>query len=168
VSERTIESLEMENAYLRVKVQELGCPYGHDVSGMSGCPLGFPGCSCMDDLLATMAWCPEDEEKANVRLGKRIKELEGAVERMREQCLDAFPSPPVGEESSDWGRGYLAARRDYRAAINALKVEPAEAARDANERVREHILAWAERKKKVGAYWHWDEFIEWLRALKVE
>ena len=33
--------------------------------------------------------------------------------------------------------------------------------------MREQILEWAERKKKVGAYWHWDEFIEWLRALKV-
>ena len=35
------------------------------------------------------------------------------------------------------------------------------------ETMRKQILEWAERKKKVGAYWHWDEFIEWLKALKV-
>ncbi len=44
-----------------------------------------------------------------------------ASEEMNERCLDAFPSPPTGEESSAWGRGYLEARREYRAAIRALK-----------------------------------------------
>jgi hypothetical protein len=70
-----MNTLERENAHLRIMAASVRCPYGHrDVSG--SCELGYPGCACMDDLLALQSWCPEDEQKAVVRLGKRVAEAE--------------------------------------------------------------------------------------------
>lgn len=66
------EIAERENTHLRVTLQDRGhCPYGH-FKATSGCELGYPGCACMDDLLALQAWCPEDEEKAAVRIGRLL------------------------------------------------------------------------------------------------
>ena len=63
------DRMDRENCHLRLKLQENGnCPYGH-FSG-SGCALGYPGCACMDDLMQLQTWSPEDETKANVRLGR--------------------------------------------------------------------------------------------------
>jgi len=82
--EKRIEVLNMENAHLRVIAQKIGCPYGHRNEN-GACKLGYPGCACMDDLLAMQAWCPEDEEKVAVRLGKRIKELVADLKDITEQ-----------------------------------------------------------------------------------
>lgn len=63
------DTMDRENTHLRLKLQENGnCPYGH--FGKGGCALGYPGCACMDDLMQMQTWSPEDEAKANVRLGK--------------------------------------------------------------------------------------------------
>lgn len=68
-------AIERENTHLRVLAASVRCPYGHRTVGAT-CDLGYPGCACMDDLLALQAWCPEDEGKAAVRLGKRLAEAE--------------------------------------------------------------------------------------------
>ena len=57
---------------------------------------------------------PGDAESFVERLLKEAGEAE------RERCLDAFPSPPL-DGTLDWRHGYLAARREYRAAIRKLE-----------------------------------------------
>lgn len=66
-----LDPLDAENTHLRVIHQRVGCPYGH-VTASGGCVLGYPGCACMDDLLALQAWSPEDEEKAAFQIAKRL------------------------------------------------------------------------------------------------
>lgn len=73
-----VDAMQRENAHLRLKMQAEGCPYGHQGEG-GGCELGYPGCACMDDLMAMMAWSPEDEDKAAVRLGRRLHATELAL-----------------------------------------------------------------------------------------
>lgn len=70
-----VNKLERENTHLRIMAASVRCPYGHRTVGGS-CELGYPGCACMDDLMALTAWCPEDENKVAVRLGKRLAEAE--------------------------------------------------------------------------------------------
>lgn len=80
---------DMENAHLRVTVQKVGCPYGHRDPETGACVLGYPGCACMDDIMATAAWSPEDEEKAAVRLGARVRDLEATVARLEAEKAEA-------------------------------------------------------------------------------
>lgn len=80
-AEAKIDGMARENAHLRVLSHKGGCPYGHG-DPVKGCELGYPGCACMDDHLAMMAWSPEDEEKAAVRLGKRLSTLRQQAEGM--------------------------------------------------------------------------------------
>lgn len=70
-----MNALKQENAHLRVMAASVRCPYGHRSVGGS-CELGYPGCACMDDLLALQSWCPEDEDKPVVRLGQRLRQAE--------------------------------------------------------------------------------------------
>lgn len=87
-----VASVEKENTIIRGLLVKHECPYGEKSIGE--CRHGLPGCACADDLLATSAWCPEDEDKATVRLGRRVAELEAAlaegkakVKALREQAL---------------------------------------------------------------------------------
>lgn len=83
-----VNTLELENHHLRVMAASVRCPYGHRAVGGS-CELGYPGCACMDDLVALQAWCPEDEVKVAVRLGKRIA-LAEAQFKVAADRLDAL------------------------------------------------------------------------------
>ena len=50
-----LDRLEKENTTLRAMVVQAGvCPYGGKEPGapMNTCRSGFPGCACMDDLIA--------------------------------------------------------------------------------------------------------------------
>ena len=85
-----VDSKEMENVHLRVTAQKVGCPYGHRDQETGACVLGYPGCACMDDVMATAAWCPEDEEKAAVRLGARVRDLEVTVARLEAEKAEAM------------------------------------------------------------------------------
>jgi hypothetical protein len=80
------DSMDRENTHLRLKLQTAGCPYGH-ASPERGCELGYPGCACMDDLMAMTAWSPEDEDKAAVRLGQRLQATERALENLQQAAL---------------------------------------------------------------------------------
>jgi hypothetical protein len=85
-----------ENAFLRVKAQKLGCPYNNTHEN-GACKSGYPGCACADDLMAMQSLCPEDEEKAAVRLGQRVTKLE--TELQAERLRGAWQTPetaPVG------------------------------------------------------------------------
>ena len=63
-----LDSAERENAHLRVVAQNVQCPYGHRAPS-GGCMLGYPGCACMDDLMALLNFYPEGRElKAMDRL----------------------------------------------------------------------------------------------------
>lgn len=77
------DSMDRENTHLRVKLQAEGCPYGH-ASARSGCELGYPGCACMDDMLAMQSWAPEDEAKAAVRISRRLFATEQALDGLRQ------------------------------------------------------------------------------------
>ena len=51
-----VAELGKENTYLRAAVVKAGvCVYGHKDPGapMATCSSGFPGCACMDDLMAS-------------------------------------------------------------------------------------------------------------------
>lgn len=79
------DSMDRENSHLRLVVQRDHpdhCPYGHFKA--DGCELGYPGCACMDDLMALTAWSPEDEEKAAVRLGRLLLATRKALTSLRE------------------------------------------------------------------------------------
>lgn len=82
-----LDSLDRENAHLRIVHQKFGCPYGHNAKGF--CELGYPGCACMDDLMAMSSWAPEDESKAAVRIGKLLFVHEAAVTRLQTFLMDA-------------------------------------------------------------------------------
>jgi len=82
--EKLLDRLGRENAFLRVRANIEKCLYGHG-DARWGCSLGYPGCACMDDLMAMTAWWPEDEEKAAVRLGKRAVTAEAQIEDMKRQ-----------------------------------------------------------------------------------
>jgi hypothetical protein len=66
------DAMDRENTHLRLRLGQNGCPYGH--AAQAGyCALGYPGCACMDDLIAIQAWEPADEAKAAVRLGRLLE-----------------------------------------------------------------------------------------------
>lgn len=77
------DSMDRENTHLRVKLQAEGCPYGHASAG-TGCELGYPGCACMDDLMAMQSWSPEDEARAAVRISRRLFATEQALDGLRQ------------------------------------------------------------------------------------
>lgn len=77
------DSMDRENTHLRLKLQAEGCPYGHASAG-SGCELGYPGCACMDDLLAMQSWAPEDEAKAAVRISRLLFATQLALDGLRQ------------------------------------------------------------------------------------
>jgi len=83
-----LDSTERENVHLRLIHQKGGCPYGH-ASETGGCALGYPGCACMDDLMAMAAWCPEDEDKAAVRIGRRLAATELRLRVCQLALIDA-------------------------------------------------------------------------------
>lgn len=71
---------ERENAHLRVMVQKVGCPYGFRAPN-GGCILGYPGCSCMDDIYWASSFPPAtDQEAYQHRLENRARAL---AERVR-------------------------------------------------------------------------------------
>jgi hypothetical protein len=84
----TFDALDRENTHLRLKMQDQGCPYGHAVDGQ-GCALGYPGCACMDDLMAMASWSPEDEDKAAVRLGRRLQETTQLLDTAQQTLVGA-------------------------------------------------------------------------------
>ena len=75
-----LNHLERENAHLRLIHARFGCPYGHG-DPVRGCSLGYPGCACADDIMAMASWSPEDEDKAAVRLGRRLRATEHVLSR---------------------------------------------------------------------------------------
>ena len=77
------DSMDRENTHLRVKLQADGCPYGH-ASATTGCELGYPGCACMDDLLAMQVWSPEDEAKAAARISRLLFATRHALDSLRQ------------------------------------------------------------------------------------
>lgn len=85
---QAVESLQKENDALRALIAKHECIYGHrNVKGV--CELGYPGCACMDDLVATMQWSPEDEgAAANKRLLDRAEAAEAELKKLK----STFPS----------------------------------------------------------------------------
>jgi hypothetical protein len=98
-SEERLDALERENAHLRLVHQKGGCPYGH--ASKNGCELGYPGCACMDDMLAMMAWGPEDEDKANVRIGKRLQAAEQERDKLARQVIDEINQGQIFKRERD-------------------------------------------------------------------
>lgn len=76
-----IDDLKRENAFLRVKCQALGCTYGFDIS--NGCPLGYPGCSCADDLIALTYYQLGDEGKTASRLAGRLNKVAAELKELK-------------------------------------------------------------------------------------
>jgi hypothetical protein len=70
-----IDTFDRENAHLRVVAQNVACPYGHRASN-GACTLGYPGCGCMDDLIALQAWEPKEALPAVVRLARMNRAME--------------------------------------------------------------------------------------------
>lgn len=80
--------MDRENAHLRLKTQAQGCPYGHQSSN-GGCSLGYPGCCCMDDLLAMQQWSPADDDKAAVRMGQQLAEARRILKKVQAVLREA-------------------------------------------------------------------------------
>lgn len=74
-----------ENAHLRVKVQQLGCPYGWAAPN-GGCLLGYPGCACMDDLICLTSYPPATPHE------RYVERLEHRVNAYRERTRIAGAS----------------------------------------------------------------------------
>ena len=72
-TDNRLDTFNRENAHLRVVAQNVLCPYGNRASN-GACMLGYPGCACMDDLMAVLAFYPE---------GRDLK----AMDRMRTKNL---------------------------------------------------------------------------------
>jgi hypothetical protein len=71
-----VDVFDRENAHLRVVAQNVACPYGMRAQN-GACTLGYPGCGCMDDLMALVAFCgDEDETSALRRQAERNKVVE--------------------------------------------------------------------------------------------
>lgn len=64
-----------ENTFLRVKAQKLGCPYSNTHEN-GVCKSGYPGCACMDDLMALADFGSGDDIAALRRAHERIAVLE--------------------------------------------------------------------------------------------
>src|SRR4051812_1922659 len=78
-TQNRLDSSERENAHLRVVAQNVQCPYGHRTPS-GACVLGYPGCACMDDLMALLAYTPEDRElKALDRMQAKNSILAGRL-----------------------------------------------------------------------------------------
>jgi len=76
-SKAEVERLAKENTYLRAMAQRAGCP--HDNLNENGnCKSGYPGCACMDDLLA--ATFQYEEDKVMVAVDKFQEEVELEIE----------------------------------------------------------------------------------------
>jgi hypothetical protein len=56
-----VEVFDRENAHLRVVAQNVACPYGWRAQN-GACTLGYPGCACMDDLAALVAFYGNEDE----------------------------------------------------------------------------------------------------------
>lgn len=81
--------LRKENDALRALAAVRGCVYGYQ-NPAGVCSLGYPGCACMDDLVATMVWSPEDEGRAATkRLLDRAVTAEAEIERLRAELSAA-------------------------------------------------------------------------------
>jgi hypothetical protein len=71
----------MENAHLRVVAQNVLCPYGHRASN-GACVLGYPGCACMDDLMALLAFMPPEGSRDMQALNRLTAKNEAMGERL--------------------------------------------------------------------------------------
>lgn len=84
-----IERLTRENTFLRVN--QKACPYGNQ-NADGGCKLGYPGCSCMDDLIVF-----DEEYKKHLQdqinsKNVEIEELNRQVELRTKQFTEASAS----------------------------------------------------------------------------
>lgn len=77
-----LDSLERENAHLRAIAQNVLCVYGHRKEG--SCELGYPGCACMDDLIALTGWMPDSPLDPVIRLQDRVTVVELRLLKARE------------------------------------------------------------------------------------
>lgn len=79
------DAMDRENVHLRLLAQKNGaCPY--DNFQATGCKLGYPGCLCMDNILAMQGWTPADEIRPPVRLGLLL----AITNRLLCDCQDAL------------------------------------------------------------------------------
>lgn len=83
------DRMDRENAHLRLAFTDKGyCPYGH-FSPTGGCALGYPGCACMDDMLALQSWSPEDEQRAAMRIGRMLFATRNVLEAAQQALVGA-------------------------------------------------------------------------------
>lgn len=174
-----VAELEKENTTIRALLVKYECPYGE--KSLGECSRGFPGCACADDMLATASWCPEDEDKAAVRLGRRVAELEQERASMcndiAARVAENFALQATANVLRDALEDALADLRNYSTMCTADNLEAALAAHPAaslaahDAEVLERCLS-AVRAVGLTRGWHedragFDHGQEWMRQ-KVE
>ena len=89
------QRLEKENTYLRGLVQankNWKCVYGNKIEHMAECPMGFPGCSCADDIM-----CADEQIGKDLRDSRKYKKFYETVKTLQ------LPDQAEGDEiSPEW------------------------------------------------------------------